>query len=100
MLAVDTEILNKSMRLEQLQRSSEDDRSNPLKRFRALVAGNRARIAALAAFMTPHDDLGHPFDFTKNCRIVNKAAKKKWKQVEAAIRLEQLKLTAGLAMVC
>ena len=49
MLAVDTEILNKSMRLEQLQRSSEDDRSNPLKRFRALVAGNRARIAALAA---------------------------------------------------
>merc|ERR1712166_33762 len=49
MLAVDTEILNKSMRLEQLQRSSEDDRSNPLKRFCALVAGNRARIAALAA---------------------------------------------------
>ena len=57
-------------------------------------------LANHSAFMTPHDDLGNPFDFTKNCRIVNKAAKKKWKQVEAAIRLEQLKLTAGLAMVC
>jgi len=47
-MAVDADILNKSMRLEQLQRNSQDDRSNPLKKFRSLVSGNKARIAALA----------------------------------------------------
>ena len=57
LIRVDSEILSQSQYLGQLQETAKAEKRNPIKQFKELVTGNRARIAALAAVSSMHRDV-------------------------------------------